>query len=254
MMTLQELKQRKMETGYTFKQIAGLSGVPLGTVQKIFNGETKAPRYRTMQALSALFETFHDFTREEKKQSEYTIGDIALLQGGVRRELINGTLFEMYSPSVAHQIIVQKLSYLFENYVTQKGGDCVVLPSPMDVTFPGDDKTLLEPDLMVVCDRSKLGKLRVTGAPDLVVEVLSSSTEYKDLSMKLVQYVSKGVREYWVVDLEGQHVVVYQPDREQQQAYPAVYGFQSEIPVRIWNGDCKVDFAAVWEQVGLHLR
>ena len=109
-----------------------------------------------------------------------------------------------------------------------------------------DDKTVVQPDVMIICDRSKITKPRIVGAPDLVVEVLSPSNWSHDMVRKLKKYKKAGVREYWIVNLEEQYVLVYEFTKSD---FPTEYDFDDEVPVGIWDGKCKVNFREIYEDV-----
>ena len=100
---------------------------------------------------------------------------------------------------------------------------------------------MLQPDVVIVCDRKKVVHRCVYGAPDFVLEILSPSSRKKDSIIKLNKYMNAGVREYWVVDPEKRLVLVY--DFEHNN-FPIIYGFDSQIPVRIWEEKLVLDF---WE-------
>ena len=118
--------------------------------------------------------------------------------------------------------------------------------APLDVQLDRDDRTMVQPDVLVVCDRSKVVRRCVYGAPDFVVEILSPSTWEKDMYVKLGKYESAGVREYWIVDPKKKRVLVY--DFEHTD-FPALYTFTDQIPVGIFAGECRVDFASIYEYV-----
>ena len=79
------------------------------------------------------------------------------------------------------------------------GNKCVPFVAPTDVQLDCDDKTMVQPDVLVVCDRSKITKERIVGAPDLVMEVISPSRVTVDIFIKVQKYKNAGVREYWLV-------------------------------------------------------
>lgn len=264
-MTIQEMKQRKKELGYTNEMVSDLSGVPLGTVQKVFAGVTTCPRYDTLMALEKLFREkpqerkdagkapyYVDRISESvtpyqvKKQGEYTLGDYYALPDERRVELIDGVIYDMSAPTSTHQLIALELGSLFRTYIKGKKGSCLPLVSPVDVQLDCDDKTMVQPDVLIVCDRDKVIKRCVYGAPDLIVEILSASTRKKDMFIKLTKYKEAGVREYWLVDPDNKKVLVYDLEHEE---CPAIYGFDSKVPVVIFNGECEVDFAEIYEYV-----
>lgn len=198
-MNLEKMKQRKQELGYSNAKIAELTGVPLGTVQKIFSGETASPRYTTLLALEQVLfnykDTFSSTVHETvapyltKKQGEYTIEDCDRLPEDVRTELIDGVLYYMSAPTIAHQAIAGYIySHLF-NHIRSNVGQCLPMIAPLDVELDRDNKTRVQPDVLIVCDRSKIINRCVYGAPDFILEVLSPSTKRKDMTIKLNKYI-----------------------------------------------------------------
>ena len=109
-----------------------------------------------------------------------------------------------------------------------------------------DDRTMVQPDIIVLCDKSKAIKRGIYGAPDFVVEILSPSTGRKDAIIKLRKYKESGVREYWMVDPDRKRIVVYDWDNG---GIPKVYGFDAKVPVGIFDGECEIDFAEIYEQI-----
>lgn len=249
-MTIQEMKERKKELGYTNEQISELSGVPLGTVQKIFGGATTAPRYETLQALQRIL-GYSSVIREAdvqyyKKQGEYTLDDYYALPDEKRVELIDGVFYDMASPTSIHQLIDGFIYAKLLGYVAKNKGECLPIIAPIDVQLDCDDKTMVQPDVVIICDRNKVIRRCVYGSPDFVLEILSKSTRKKDMVIKLNKYMAAGVKEYWMVDPEQKRVFVYNFAEEN---YPTIYGFDAKVPVGIWNGECKIDFQEVYEYV-----
>ena len=119
--------------------------------------------------------------------------------------------------------------------------------SPVDVQLDCDEKTVVQPDVLIVCDRAKFQNGRVFGAPDFVAEVLSPSTRKKDMSLKVYKYMNAGVREYWIIDPEKKAVIVYDLEHE---AIPVIYGFDAEIPVLVWDGKCRISFPLMMKAMG----
>lgn len=181
-----------------------------------------------------------------KQQGEYTIEDYYKIPDDVRVELIDGVIYDMGAPSSLHQIITNRINIRIDAYVQKKKGKCIVVISPIDVQLDCDDRTMVQPDVLIICDRNKIKKRVVYGAPDLVVEVLSPSTRIKDISIKMKKYHNAGVREYWIVDPDKKRVYVYEFEKEE---LPAVYTFEDKVPVGIFEGECEVDFAEIYEYV-----
>jgi Uma2 family endonuclease len=129
-----------------------------------------------------------------------------------RYEIIDGGAYMMASPSVDHQFISREL--LGQFWTALKGKRCRVFAAPLDVRlFPSEDnmdRTVVQPDLFVVCDTSKLADRKACrGAPDMVIEILSSSNTANPLLLKFNQYLAAGVKEYWVIIPETETVQVH---------------------------------------------
>ncbi len=140
-----------------------------------------------------------------KETDRFTYADYLAWPDEERWELIDGEAYNMSpGPGKQHQRISAYLTAMF--YTHLRGKQCQVFAAPFDVrplagTDTPDDEvdTVVQPDLLVVCDERKLEERGVAGAPDLVVEILSPHTARKDLSVKFNLYERAGVREYWVV-------------------------------------------------------
>ena len=128
-----------------------------------------------------------------------------------RFELINGIAYALAAPNTGHQLILSSLHGEF--YHLCKGKKCKAIPAPFAVRlfYAADesDNTVVQPDLVVVCDPEKLGSEGCRGAPDLVVEILSPSTTAIKMHRKLNLYWDAGVGEYWVIDPEEKLIEVY---------------------------------------------
>ncbi len=138
-----------------------------------------------------------------------------------RYELIDGEIYLLASPSFRHQIVVNELSWHFNNYFRKK--PCRSLTAPLDVRLFGfatkfeEDPNVVQPDIVVICDEDKVNKdNKYEGIPTLIVEVLSPSTKGKDMAIKLHLYMKSGVLEYWIVDLENNRINQYSfsPERD----------------------------------------
>ena len=182
---------------------------------------------------------------EGKKQGEYTIEDRNALPEDHPSELIDGVIYNMASPALRHQSISGAIYRQLWNYVDSQGGDCIPFIAPTDVRLDRDERTMVVPDVFVICqpddDRMDNDKY-INGAPDLIIEVLSPSTRRKDMFTKLYKYEEAGVREYWIVDPNKEKVIVYIFGEESDVS---LYGFDSEVPVGIYQGKCRIDFQRV---------
>ena len=182
---------------------------------------------------------------EGKKQGEYTIEDRNALPEDHPYELIDGVIYNMASPALRHQSISGAIYRQLWNYVDSQGGDCIPFIAPTDVRLDRDERTMVVPDVFVICqpddDRMDNDKY-INGPPDLLIEVLSPSTRRKDMFTKLYKYEEAGVREYWIVDPNKEKVIVYIFGEESDVS---LYGFDSEVPVGIYQGKCRIDFQRV---------
>ena len=216
MLTIEEIKQKKTEYGMTNKQLAMVSGVPLGTIQKVLGNVTKSPGLETIKALSAVFEETPSQrqvvsepeaayyvpqrgnvilawnTHEYDRQGEYTIEDYLALPDEQRVELIDGVIYDMSAPTAYHQLIGGELHAQIRNFIRSNKGNCVPFIAPTDVQLNCDNRTMVQPDVMIICNRDKINHKRVFGAPDFVAEVLSPSTKAKDILIKSSKYHDPG--------------------------------------------------------------
>ncbi|KMZ53322.1 Uma2 family endonuclease [Dorea sp. D27] len=257
-MEIRLLRERKKELGLTNEQLARMSGVSLGTVNKIFSGATRSPQNDTMNALSAAlgldFDRYRPSARADmicepvpaydalKRNGTYTEEDYYNLPDDVRAELLDGYLIFMEAPTVRHQEIVGELYYYIRHHIKGRGGPCKVLLAPVDVRIDNDDGTMLQPDLVVVCDRDKSDGRRINGAPDLVAEVVSPGSRKRDYLVKLNKYWTSGVREYWVVDPDNESVTVYEFGDREENFHIQTYSFRDNVPVGIFDG-LSIDFS-----------
>lgn len=139
----------------------------------------------------------------------YTVEDIYKMPDDQRAELIDGELYMMAPPGTEHQRLVREFTYQIEDYIRRGQGPCEVFPAPFAVFLNKDNRNYVEPDISVICDRSKLTEKGCNGAPDWVIEIVSPSSRSMDYYRKLFKYRTAGVREYWVVDADKDTVTVY---------------------------------------------
>lgn len=255
-MTLQDMKKEKESRGYSYGMIAEKTGIPLSTIQKLFSGHTKSPRYDTLLALEKFFNESKEGNDSSagavadssaayelyKKQGEYTLEDYYEIPDDQRVELIDGVIYAMSAPTAMHQVIAGEVHRQISNYIMGKNGDCIPFISPIDVQLDRDNKTMVQPDVIIVCKRGVANKKNIYGAPDWVMEVLSPSTKRKDSIKKLNKYLDAGVREYWLVDPESRSVTVYDFEHD---IFPVCYNFEDAIPVSIYNGELKIELTPI---------
>ncbi|MCL2199144.1 MAG: Uma2 family endonuclease [Defluviitaleaceae bacterium] len=175
----------------------------------------------------------------------YTYADYEKWPEYPRFELIKGEAFEMSAPTLAHQEITVALTLQIGNYL--RGKKCKLVAAPFDVRINYDtaDNTVVQPDLVVVCDLSKIenGK-HCLGAPDMAIEILSETSHRHDKLKKFNIYLEAGVREYWVVDPDARGVQVH--ILEDGRYFTKAYDSTATIPVHVLEG-CNVNLAEVFE-------
>ncbi|MDR1587175.1 MAG: Uma2 family endonuclease [Treponema sp.] len=192
--------------------------------------------------------TAHELDGEN---GSYTYEDYLGWETDKRYEIIDGKAYMMSSPSVSYQAISRELLGQFRNFLKDKS--CQVFAAPLDVRlFPKDDnsdKTVVQPDLLVVCDASKLedGK-SCRGAPDMLVEILSPSNISSALFLKFHQYLAAGVREYWIVVPETKTVQVHileKGDGEAGHYISSVYDGVETLDVSVLPG-LRIALSPLW--------
>lgn len=298
-MTIEELRKRKKELGYTNAMIAEKTGLSVGAVQKLFSGETSSPRYDTVMKVKELLSSYPEkaadggrvreparsyYTDNRRagegsadaavkkkagaygkrkvvisrsvmlddadierwpRQGGYTLDDYYALPDDIRVELIDGVIYDMAAPSGIHQTIDAEIWARFRECIKKHDMPCRAFIAPFDVRLDRDDRTIVQPDVLVLCH--PVGSIqRIDGAPEFVAEVLSPSTRRKDLTVKLEKYAEAGVMEYWIIDPENEKVMVYDFDSGK---YPVFYDFTEKVPVGISGGLCEIDFEEIKREV-----
>lgn len=166
-----------------------------------------------------------------REEDAYTIEDIYALHEGERAELIDGKIYYMSPPSRTHQRILLSLSRKIADYIDSKKGDCEVNIAPFAVFLNKNNINYVEPDISVICDRSKLDDKGCHGAPDWIIEIVSKGSRSMDYFTKLFKYQTAGVREYWIVDPTTNRIVVYKFEKETMEEY----SFGEDVPVGIYE-------------------
>ena len=175
------------------------------------------------------------------KEAEYcTIDDIYNLPDDQRAELIDGRIYMMATPGRIHQDILMALSYHIKDYILRKNGDCKVYPAPFAVFLNVNNEIYLEPDISVVCDKSKLTEEGCKGAPDWIIEIVSPSSRSMDYNKKLFKYRTAGVREYWIVDYKKDQIMVYNFEQDEMTDYT----FSDKVAAGIYD-DLEIDFSGI---------
>ena len=173
-----------------------------------------------------------------KQEIFYTTEFIENLSNGQRAELIDGQIYYMAPPTYRHQELLFELSLTIGNYIKSKKEHCKVALSPFAVFLNENDKTYVEPDISIICDKSKLTKHSCVGSPDWIIEIVSPSSRQMDYFTKLFKYRSADVREYWIVDPLKNRIMVYQFE----SSTITEYSFSDSIKVGIYE-DLTIDFS-----------
>lgn len=161
-------------------------------------------------------------------------------------ELIDGVEYDMSpAPSRIHQKLSGELFVRIYNVL--KDRQCDVYAAPFDVRLPdyaeaSDEEifTVVQPDIVVVCDASKLDERGCMGAPDLVIEILSPYTAAKDMKIKRDLYEQHGVSEYWLVHPTDKTLMVYCLRQDKQYAKAEIYASQDIVESTVIEG-LKID-------------
>ena len=181
---------------------------------------------------------------ERRQECYYTYEQWLDLDIEGRSELIGGQLYMMADPTSRHQKVVAELLRQIANFLL--GKTCQVFPSPFGVRLNETRDTAYEPDLVVICDPSKIKHRGCVGAPDMVIEVLSPSTAQRDKVDKYYDYMQAGVKEYWIVDGENNFLDAYRlvDGKYVQQTY-----FEKDnAPIQVLQG-CEIDLSLVFEKL-----
>ena len=182
---------------------------------------------------------------ELRKEKRYTAEDYWNLPDGQRAELIDGVFYDMASPSRQHQEILGELYYTVRDLIRKNGGSCKVEIAPFAVQLFDDRDDFVEPDMSVICDRSKLTDKGCIGAPDWIVEIASPGSIRYDQIDKAALYEEAGVRHYWVVNPMKERVTVYDLSSEEGEEPIVLYTFDQPVPVALWDGSLTIDFREI---------
>lgn len=221
-MDLSDLKRLKREAGITNAEIAKLSGIPVSTVNKIFSGATKNPRYATLLAIEQVLMSKEKipFVYDKLKENPAVARDAE-------------TPYMLSAPDRLHQYFVAELLFQIKSYIRANNGRCDVYAFPFDVRLFGDDSAIVQPDILVVCNKGILTEKGCSGAPDWVIEIVSKSNSSHDYVRKLMQYHKAGVREYWIVDPFQEMISVFNFEDAKKSGE---YGYEEAVESGVLKG------------------
>ncbi|MDR1595248.1 MAG: Uma2 family endonuclease [Prevotellaceae bacterium] len=189
----------------------------------------------------------YTFPTEEKEvvKRRYTYADVIRWDDEVRRELINGFVYTLPTPWTKHAVIKTNLGVQIHQFIERRKIKCKIFFAPFDIRLSptgetADDKidNVVEPDVCVIFDPSKLDERGCLGAPDLIVEILLScnNTAKRILNEKFHLYEATGVREYWVIYPEKEMLKVFILQDNGKYDNGTVYVKKGKAPVHIFEG------------------
>ena len=185
-----------------------------------------------------------------KMHERYTYKDYMEWDDNEHWELIDGIAYQMTQPTSRHQKVSGALFYNFYGYLIDK--TCEVYHQPFGVRLPIENEpdefitNAVLPDIVVVCDKSKIEKFGYRGTPDLIIEILSPSTKRKDLKDKMKLYERAGVKEYWIVDPLNNTLYVYTLQNNEYRK-PHIYTEEDKVKVGIFP-ELEIDMAMVFRE------
>ena len=186
-------------------------------------------------------------------EGNYTYANYLSWPEDERWEIIDGRAYMQAAPSPIHQEISGGLFAQFHNYLA--GNPCKVYSAPFcvklmneDAKNPEDINKIVEPDITIVCDKSKIDGKGCNGAPDMIVEILSPSSIKMDRFIKFNKYEQAGVREYWIVEPEGKLVSVFVLQDGRRYGRPEIYTEDDKIKVSIFP-NLNVDLKPIFEGI-----
>ena len=177
-----------------------------------------------------------DFSKVEEPDASasYTYADYLQWKYEERLELFRGRIFKLSAPNTKHQVIAANLLVIARNFLAKQ--KCKVFIAPFDVRLPVKNRkkdnevnTVVQPDICIVCDDSKIDTRGCCGAPDLVVEILSPGNSHKEVKLKFELYEEAGVKEYWIVYPEEESVAVFLLDENGRYNGAALYAGKDKI-------------------------
>ena len=177
--------------------------------------------------------------KKEKKPGEFTLEDYYALPDERRVELIDGVFYDMTAPRFVHQDIIGVFYIAIHDFIKKNKGRCKAAVSPVDIQLDCDDRTMVQPDVIIVCDRNKIKGFGVYGAPDFALEVLSPSTRRKDMTLKLCKYEQAGVKEYWVLDPKKKVLITY--NFMEEDWTPVIHPLKGKVGMALFDEKLVID-------------
>ncbi|WP_044913089.1 Uma2 family endonuclease [Butyrivibrio sp. WCE2006] len=277
-MTIEEMNKIKESRGYSFAQLSDYTGVPVVTLQRIFAGATRNPRKATLDAIekvlmgdesvytgrayayeqnsSVSYPEYEEATAglsekefvygdrsvsgfRRKKDGDYTVNDYYSLSKDKWVELIDGSLYDLAVPGPVHQMISGLVFECVHNFIRKNNIPDIVIYAPVDVQFEGDDKTVVKPDIIIVCDRNKVKDKGIFGAPDFIMEIIAPDTRRRDMFVKSDKYCKAGVKEYLMIDPKKRVLISY--NFMDEDVTPVTVPLKGEYEISLYEGKLKLN-------------
>jgi Uma2 family endonuclease len=185
-----------------------------------------------------------------ESKDKYTYTDYITWPEGERWEIFDGVPYMQAAPSWQHQAISGNIFGQFFEYL--KGKPCRVFAAPFDLCIPelneSDEEisnVISQPDIVVICDESKLRKTGYFGVPEVIIEITSPSTARTDKITKFNKYEKAGLKEYWIVEPEQKIVSVFSLQENNRYGRPEVYAEEDKINISIFP-DLTIDLKPVF--------
>ena len=183
----------------------------------------------------------------------WTYSDYLKWPDDERWEIIDGVAFAMSpAPTTTHQRILRNLGFTINAHL--EGKKCEMFMAPFDVRlsdniWQSDNyvETVVQPDIVVICDQAKIDKRGCKGAPDIVIEILSPTTAAIDMKVKFDLYQRHGVREYWIIHPSEKTLLLYKLDADGLYGKHERYVGNDKVPVPLL-GDLVIDFGKVFAE------
>ena len=187
-----------------------------------------------------------------KETKKHTYADYLSWPENERWEIVDGIPYLQSAPKWQHQRISSELHRQLSNFLIDK--PCWVFASPFDLCLAeyeendDDISNILQPDIVIVCDQTKLRKTGYFGIPDFIIEISSPSTARQDRVVKFNKYEKAGVAEYWIVEPEGKYINVFTLQENKRYGRPEAYTEEDKVQLSLFP-DLIIDLAAVFKDI-----
>ena len=265
------LSEKVKETGMSNLEFSEYTGIPKKTIDAVLFGKKAitaemAVKIESVTQISAHYwiqiQKEYDSFLERKDyipmvsldfDKRYTYADCLSWPEGFRCEIINGVARKLPPVNTAHANVSSKLMCLLHSYIETNRYPYKIFGGIFDVRLPDHNETapdkietVVQPDLCIICDVSKLDEYGCFGAPDMIVEILSPATLKNDCIRKFLLYEEHGVREYWMVHPNDKAITVFLLQKNGRFSDGFLYEFKGKVPVHVLH-NCLIDLNDVFE-------